>query len=669
MNDLALIFVPQWSAFQPPLSLPALAAWLRRAGYCVSVFDANVALYEWLFSESCQQLLSTRLSDADMSLEDRHTFGLLLKSRRDFQLALHELQFKSPSNLDDETLLITQKRAIRSLETWLGLVSRLSNEFTITPYNFDLKSRSYDEAGLDSAILNESVILRAFVEEIIDRTDFRSAKCVGISCIGQEQLYFTLLFCSVLRSRINIPIIIGGTILTRIFERGKFPSSWFNRYFDIVVKNEGEVPCSAILENLRAGRPISEGVPGILFLNGDEIQSTASPAALKPRDIPTPDFDGMPLDSYLSPSLTLPILSARGCYWGKCEFCHHGMVYGEKYASYDVLHLLESIRSLSARYGVRHFAFNDEALPPKVARQMGVQFPPHNETKWTFTALYKFEKFYTPEDFQNLHRVGLRSLYVGMESASERVLSLMRKPNSQEVVLRNLRDAHKAGIWTHCFLFFGFPGETETDARETFDFVFNNEEVIASVGCGTFSLEHNAPIAKHLDDFGIKLRQENVNDLSVYYSYDVSTGVEEDLASSLTNQFNDRLYRIPKYLSVAWIPRDQLLLFLSRMTPSRLVESSIRQLIGVDTLSISNLTQIFTAIWPEESSDNVVLVIDRLTGRVLRLKGKAATLFGSLYDGKVNLDQIKYQFPRMYAALFPASTSKPQPLEIGQAAA
>src|SRR5207249_3328953 len=128
-------------------------------------------------------------------------------------------------------------------------------------------------------------------------------------------------------------------------------------------------------------------------------------------------------------------LTARGCYWGKCEFCHHGMVYGEKYEAYEITRVLENVRSLATKYGVRHFAFNDEAIPPKVLRAMGKLFPPHSQTGWNFTGLIKFEPYFTAEDFRNVHAVGLRSLYVGLESASEHVLDLMKKHSTKQVIL------------------------------------------------------------------------------------------------------------------------------------------------------------------------------------------------------------------------------------------
>ena len=37
--------------------------------------------------------------------------------------------------------------------------------------------------------------------------------------------------------------------------------------------------------------------------------------------LPTPDFEGLPLDRYLAPRLVLPILLGKGCYFNRCKFC------------------------------------------------------------------------------------------------------------------------------------------------------------------------------------------------------------------------------------------------------------------------------------------------------------------------------------------------------------
>ena len=59
--------------------------------------------------------------------------------------------------------------------------------------------------------------------------------------------------------------------------------------------------------------------------------TTRSREPLDIKTLPTPDFDGLPLDKYFSPELVLPLAITRGCYWGKCVFCTLYTVIGPGY--------------------------------------------------------------------------------------------------------------------------------------------------------------------------------------------------------------------------------------------------------------------------------------------------------------------------------------------------
>src|SRR5260370_26307896 len=105
------------------------------------------------------------------------------------------------------------------------------------------------------------------------------------------------------------------------------------------------------------------------------------------------------------------------------------MAYGEKYSKAQISAVLQTVDSLSSRYFVSCFSFNDEAIPPTTLRQMGETFPDSSSTGWAFEGLIKFEPFYTEKDFRQAARICFRLLSIGLESASERILTLMKKPN------------------------------------------------------------------------------------------------------------------------------------------------------------------------------------------------------------------------------------------------
>lgn len=643
MTDLLLLFPPQWSPFQPALSLPSLSAWLRRAGYEVQGIDLNILFYEWLLSDACAEMLSELNARSDRSDRERLGYDAIFRRAADFRRDISNLTTLGAVGavLPHADYLKVHYLAVKSMETYLRAVSDVCGSFVISPYEFQLHAGNLNAAELERQIAAPPPLLEEFTRHAIAEHILAiEPNAIGISCIGQDQLFFTLLLGALLkRAGVSAPILVGGTILARSFERGALPSGWFQDFFDVIVRNEGEKPCERMLANLRAGRPLVEDVPSIVYAKDGRMASSVPCGPLSVTELPVPDFDDAPLGRYLSAEITLPLLSSRGCYWGKCEFCHHGMVYGDKYQAYDADYVVAALHSLAKKYGVRHFAFNDEAIPPRIVRALGHMLAPHESSGWSFTGLIKFERSFTPEDFSNLHRVGFRSLYVGLESASERVLDLMKKHNKKETLIKNLRDATEAGIWMHCFMFFGFPGETEEDAQETYDFVVSHPDIISSFGSATFALEHNAPVFHHLGDFGLQIRPIAKDNVDVYYEYDVAQGITSERATEWMQKVNDAAFDIPQYNAAGWVPRELQLCLLSVMTPSVLIER------GLEIREYSGLPP--NATLPEivsrcrHGDEDACIVVSRVLGKVFEFQGNVSEAFHLSYDNALEVQLLR----------------------------
>jgi anaerobic magnesium-protoporphyrin IX monomethyl ester cyclase len=655
--DLLLLFPPQWSPFQPPLSLPSLRAWLRRAGYDIKCVDLNIEFFYWLLSDECAAILHEMLATRDWPQEKKLAYAALIDSAPQYRSDLDQLHVQEGNSELKITEYVTRDfLAAHSLDTYLSVISDVCQDFKISAYEFHLPKGNLNTTHIEKFVTSPPSLLKAFVEHAVKKFIFPTgAKMYGLSCIGQEQMIFSLLLGARLKSEQETPIIVGGTIFSRIFERGNLLPGWFAKYFDVVVRHEGEAPTEQLLKNLREGRSLTQDVTGIVFAEDNTIKASPNSPPLRPGALPIPDFDDLPLGRYLSAELTLPILSARGCYWGKCEFCHHGMVYGEKYEAYQVEEVYQTVEFLAARYGAHLFAFNDEAIPPKILRQISKQFPSHSVTGWNFTGLVKFEKYFTAEDFCGIYDVGFRSLYVGLESGSERVLALMRKNNTQATMLKNLSDATHAGIWMHCFVFFGFPGETEADAQETYDFIMGNTEIIGSVGCGTFSLEHNAPIYKHYMDFGLSLKVLNKNDLDVYYNYEVNQGIDAAQAEAWADKLNSTIDEVDHFRGGNWIPREHLLCLLSLMTPKTLLAESLRIIDAKTPLAEVPLHRLFTA-HEVDAAEGEWLLVNRLNRRVVKASGTYGDLLVELLSEDCSISFIEEHYPS--ARLLFANCSK-----------
>ncbi len=588
---------------------------MEREGFSVATYDANLELYYWLFGEDAAATLA-ELAEGMDDADTRRGLLSILRKRSDFFGDVTAL-FGASMLLPNE-LVTTHFKAIKSLEVYLGMVSSICGDFNISPFGFRTTRDMLDANVLSEFAFRPPRLLAEYAIAFCDKKLGKNSDIVGLSCIGQEQLPFTLLFGRLLKER-GLRVVVGGTILSRIQQRGLLPSSWLESFFDVIVHNEGERALTQLLGRSVWSPATLRDVNGVTFLKDAACSTTPPAATLRPDEMPLPDFDGLPLQRYFTAEVTLPLLASRGCYWGHCEFCHHGMVYGEKYSAYGVENIIESVKALSQKYGVRFFSFNDEAVPPKLMRALGNS--ELSDLNCFFQALFKFENYYTRDDFEKLYKVGFRNLYVGLESASERVLALMRKNTKQEVFVRNLTDSAQAGIWTHCFLFFGFPGETEEDAKITYDFVLNNSEIIGSFGAGNFEFEHGAPISRHHDDFSLTLHEPGNQRVDVYYRYSTQEGhISQTRAADLAKQLHAESRTVPHYRSSGWVPREQFLILVS-LAGSATLESTGDQLYLANGVMPNARLADFLSL--DQVDDATLIVVNRLTRKTIAAKNAA----------------------------------------------
>ena len=140
----------------------------------------------------------------------------------------------------------------------------------------------------------------------------------------------------------------------------------------------------------------------------------------------TPDFSESDLDQYLSCRRVLPYLVSHGCKWGKCAFCTHHSPY-EGYRTSHIRDVINDLEYLSQRYDAQYFSFSDEYLTATQLDQLAdVILERGLNIRWSTFA--RAEPKFKDHDYTGkLYAAGCRMLMFGFESASQRVLNLMKK--------------------------------------------------------------------------------------------------------------------------------------------------------------------------------------------------------------------------------------------------
>ena len=547
-----LIFPPDWYPSEPYLSLPSLTSVLRQAGHRVIQKDINCEMWDWYFSEEFlkkvlrrvpQQLdrlrklskkrdLAEREMDVQLALCDVSR-PRMEKLIRDAEEAKHIVRNEKFYDIDKLEWAIQVFREVTAIISLVYSPARIC----MPPMETDLSYKPYVSAEVMDAVQDEQVnVYRDVFDHLVKPViQAEQPDVVGISIVLQQQMFSTMTFCALIKQHFpHIHVTIGGNTVTRL--RDVLPQSPLFQYFDSAVVYEGETAFTQLVEAVGAKQSLAH-VPNTIYKDETGIHVSPLSYAEDMAALPPPDFDGLPLEKYFVPTRVLPYLATRGCYWGRCEFCDHGEGYTAGYRSKKIQDILADITYLRDKYGAKHFHFTDESYPPALFRKLSRGLLESNmDIFWT--THMRFEKSLLEDAvWQDAKESGCRYLHFGYESGVERVLQLMDKATTAEVMTKHLKLTAEAGIWNHCMGFFGFPGETKEEAWQSVQFLEQNKDHVHSLGFGTFDLGRHNPVAKHPEKWGVTAYKNPEWDLALDYYYTVKNGMSIEEAERVFEQF------------------------------------------------------------------------------------------------------------------------------------
>ena len=558
-TKVMLVFPPDWYPSEPYLSLPTLTSVLRAAGHQVVQKDVNLEMYDWFFSADFLRRVLKKVPQQLDRLRKLSKKRELEESEVELQLALCDCTRERIAELIEKAE--TAKRIVRSQEFYeadkLEWAINVFREVTATislvyaparicmpPMETDLSYKVFASAEVLEAVQDPQVNVYRDVFENILRPSLEAERpdIVGISIVLQQQLFSTMTFCALIKEHFpHIHVTIGGNTVTRLRDALPDTPNLF-ALFDSAVVYEGETAFLQLVEAVGAGRDLA-GIPNLIYRDGAGIHTSPLTYAEDMAALPPPDFDGLPLEKYFVPDRILPYLATRGCYWGRCEFCDHGEGYTAGYRTKKLEQIIEEIRQLKETYHTRHFHFTDESYPPALFRKLTRKLvESHLNVVWT--THMRFEKSLLDASVWNdAAASGCKFLHMGYESGNERVLRLMDKATTTDVIRRSLELSAKAGVWNHVMGFFGFPGETREDALDSIRFLEQNHELVHSIGFGTFDLSKHTPVAKNPDKFGVTPYKNPAWDLALDYYYTVREGLSVEEAERVFEEFERDHYQ------------------------------------------------------------------------------------------------------------------------------
>lgn len=267
----------------------------------------------------------------------------------------------------------------------------------------------------------------------------------------------------------DVQIIIGGPYISGLFkahERDMLGDYLSVLGGDIYINsNEGEDTLRQVLEAINANRSVT-GLSRTAVLDGEDwVFGTDEPEynELKENFVNYTLFQPRGIGRFLSTR------TAKSCPYS-CAFCGFPQRAGKyRYLSTsDVERELDAIKAIGT---VDTLTFLDDTFNvPKQRFREIMQMMIDNKYNFKWNSFYRSDQG-DPETIELMARAGCEGVFLGIESASDKMLALMRKTSRRKNYEQAITSFRSVGIATHASFIIGFPGETFETVQESLDFI------------------------------------------------------------------------------------------------------------------------------------------------------------------------------------------------------
>lgn len=165
------------------------------------------------------------------------------------------------------------------------------------------------------------------------------------------------------------------------------------------------------------------------------------------------------------------MMASNLCWWGKCTFCidTYKLEHGEKRGVRSVEHVIEEIDDLISQ-GYRE-VFDDSGTFPigEWLTEFCNKMIKSGRNKKIVVGCNMKPIAEKVVPFKLMKEAGFRFILVGIESANQKTIDIIRKGQDSEKVIENMKAMNDAGLEIHATFMVGYSFENDEDAKKTVD--------------------------------------------------------------------------------------------------------------------------------------------------------------------------------------------------------
>ncbi len=272
----------------------------------------------------------------------------------------------------------------------------------------------------------------------------------------------------------TFPIVVGGQMVSPIPEFAVRITG-----ADYGVIGEGELILAELVTRLRNGSDVSD-LKGLVIREGEDIRNNGPGACIEnlSTGLPPIPYDLFPIDQWLPigewyarhlpqaqwhiADRVINVHGGRGCPFS-CNFCYHH----SKPRYRDIAVMMEEAQEALQRFDANMLYFSDDLVlaTPNRARQL-VEAIHRLDRPISFSVSTRFDILARMDDslLQELKQAGCRTMGLGLESGSDRILKIIGKNCTAEQIEDGLERLHRTGIYPTTSIMTGQQSETLEDA-------------------------------------------------------------------------------------------------------------------------------------------------------------------------------------------------------------
>ena len=268
---------------------------------------------------------------------------------------------------------------------------------------------------------------------------------------------------------ISIPIIVYNSDAVDYYKY------YFEAGCDVIIYGEGEETLKEVVRAYQGKdfQSIKKDISGIKYFENGKCHITAPRKMIEELDrLPDPDYSFVDIEEYRRIWIlnhgyfSLNISTTRGCPY-KCNWCAKP-IYGKTYSSRSPRNVALQIFEMKQKYKIDHYWITDDIFGLKPGwieeyvsecKKLGINIP--------YKCLSRPDLLIRHNTIQHLKNSGCKTIWIGAESGSQKILDKMEKGTLVEQICESATITHRLGMEIAFFIQFGYIDEEWSDIKLT----------------------------------------------------------------------------------------------------------------------------------------------------------------------------------------------------------